>query len=334
MKNAQKRKLALTAMAIAFSSSLLAGCGGGGGGGSTATTTTPPPSSSTNSPVPATPTGLTTPQYATGSAELAMFNQMNAYRQQCGFPAVQENTLLDQAAVNHVSYMQQNGGLITDNEVSGNPGFTGVTYMDRAVTLGWPSAVTVGGGSSGYYTNATLTDDQYGKLLIDGYVGGVYHQQIIAYPVSLVGFGFGQTPYNGYPNVTSSVSLGSLSNITTGAEPLSFPCQGTTGLSYSNNGEAPVPPATSGPWGTPVTIMGNPSDAITLSSGTMTDPNNNVIPLHLLDSGTDPNNVLAPFTAVAYPTSPLAANTTYTVNITGTMNGSAFVKNFSFTTGN
>lgn len=116
----------IAAMAcVASLTLLLTACGGGGGGGSTPSPTAT--SSGTTATASSQPSGtVTTPTYAAVSAQGAAFTLLNQYRQQCGFPAMQENTILDQAAQNHTQYMMANGGTITDTEVKGNPGFTGV----------------------------------------------------------------------------------------------------------------------------------------------------------------------------------------------------------------
>lgn len=96
-----RHPLKLAALAAALSlTSLLAACGGGGGGSTAPTSSTT--STAASSTIPAGTTQAT-PTYAAGSAQLAMFTTINAYRQQCGFPALQQNTLLDQAAQNHTS---------------------------------------------------------------------------------------------------------------------------------------------------------------------------------------------------------------------------------------
>ena len=310
---------------------LVAACGGGGGGSSTgaaaATGASAPPEST------ATSANVTTPQYAAGSAQLAAFNLVNQQRQQCGFPALVENTQLDQAAANHAQYMTQNGGLVTDTEVSGNAGFTGVTYTDRAAHAGYPSSVGAGGVSAGYYTNATLTNTQYGQNLVYGWLSGVYHIGIAVWPVTTVGVGVGQTTFNGFPQVQGAMTIANLQPMTTSG-PLTFPCQGTTGIAYSGAAETPTPPNTSGACGAPVAVAGNPSDTVMLTSGTMTDTQGHVINLNLLNSANDPNKELPAFESVAYSTTPLVANTTYTVSLAGTYNGTAFSRNFTFTTGN
>ncbi len=53
---------------------------------------------------------LPSPTYATGSVQLALFSQLNQDRTECGFPALQENTLLDKAAQNHAAYNVANEG--------------------------------------------------------------------------------------------------------------------------------------------------------------------------------------------------------------------------------
>ncbi|MGF6996932.1 CAP domain-containing protein [Paraburkholderia sp. GAS32] len=325
-----------TGIAIAAFAALAA-CGGGGGGGSSPASSAPasaPASASSPSSNPVTGT-QTTPQYAANTAQLAMFNQVNAYRQQCGFPAVQQNTVLDQAAQAHAMYLGLNS-VVSDTETAGQQGFTAVSYLDRAVHFGFPSGAIGGGVSANYYTTSALSETQYGQNLVYAWIAGVYHAPILLTPVTTMGVGEYETAINGFPAAWGSLSLlnTSMQQLTTSG-PLTFPCQGTTGVPYKDAAESPTPPNTSGAWGTPVVVMGNATDTIVLQSGTMTDPSGNVINLQLLDSANDPNKLIQPYEAVAYPATPLAPNTTYTVSVTGTVNGATFSKPpFTFTTGN
>jgi hypothetical protein len=265
-----------------------------------------------------------------------MFNQVNAYRQQCGFPAVLENTVLDQAAQAHAMWEGLNNA-VADNETAGQQGFTGVTYLDRAAHFGFPTTNAIGGGvSAAHWVAAALTETEYGQTLANQWFTGVYHAPVVLTPVTKIGVGEYETSLNGFPAAWGSLTLEdtSIQQLTTSG-PLTFPCQGVTGLSPKAHTETPTPPNTSGPWGTPVIVMGNATDTIVLTSGTMTDPSGNVINLQLLYSANDPNKELQSYQAVAYPTTPLAANTTYTVNVSGTQNGTPFTKPpFTFTTGN
>lgn len=332
---------------IAVLSSMVAACGGGGGSdaGTTAPSPAPtpsaPPPAPTPAPAPAVPTGTTqtTPTYSAGSAAAQVFTSINAYRTQCGFPAYKQNTILDQAATNHADYMMANGNVITDDEVQGNSGFTGVTGQDRANALGWPAALYAGASDTGAtYTNATLTQAEYGQSMVDAWSVGVYHQVTLTMPVDLIGVGIAQTTLNGFPEVLGGVELGASSTalvqITTPNNPLTFPCQGVTGVPYEGVNEVPAAPNTSGAWGTPVTVMGNPTDVITLTSATMLAAGaSNPITLNIITKANDTTGLIGPYQAVAYPSAPLLPNTTYSVNLTGTVNGAAFTRSFTFTTG-
>lgn len=332
-----------TALAAALAmTTLLAACGGGGGGSaatSSGTSTSSTSSTSTTASSQPTVTGTqSTPTYATGSAQLAMFTAINTYRQECGFPALQQNTILDQAAQNHASYMAQNGGTVTDEEVQGNPGFTGVTGQDRANALGWPSSVYAAAADAGYSGSAT-TPSAVGQQIVYSWAAGVYHQAAVIGPEALAGYGITSITItsNGtqYPFYLAGTEIGqAVDQIAPSGAPLTFPCQGATGMPYAEYGESPMPPNANTPFGTPVTVEGNLSDVIVLQSGMMTAPNGTVINLNVLNSSNDPNKLLGAYEAVAYPTSPLTANTQYSVTLTGTINGAAFSRNFSFTTGN
>jgi uncharacterized protein YkwD len=340
MNNSSKAiKITRTAFAVAVLGALAA-CGGGGGGGSSSSSPSTSSSGTSSSTSTATSANVTTPQYTSGSAQSAIFSQINSYRQQCGFPVLTENTQLDTASANHASYMAQNN-VTSDSETSGAPGYTGATYQTRAVAAGYPSGVSVGGVSNNYWTNSTLTGTQYGQDLLTGWVSGVYHLGGVISPTTVVGIGTAQITYQGSPQVWGAVSVANLqASISNG--PVTFPCQGVTGVSYKDVGETPTPPnVSSSGWGQPVEVAVGASGTVTLTAGTMTDTSGNVISLQLLNSTNDPNKVIQPYQAVAYPANPLTANTTYTVNITGTYtdpnvsNGAAqsFSRSFTFTTG-
>jgi len=327
MKNNNYGRFTLTASALATILALAA-CGGGGSSSPAGSTST------TSSTQTATSANVATPQYAASSAQLAIFNTVDAYRQQCGFPALTENTTLDASAQNHAIYMIDNGYAVTDSEVSGNTGYTGANYVARAVEAGYPStATTLGtwGGSTG--GSGSLTAPQFGDLEANSWVSGVYHVGVLFNTGSIVGIGEVEASASG--TTFSNADIFVVQN--TGAVangPLTFPCQGVTGVPYDGLVESPTAPNVSASgWGTPVLVEGNLTDTIVLSSGTMTGPSGNVT-LQLLDSANDPNGELKSYDAVAYPTSPLQPNTTYTMSITGTYNGTAFSRSFSFTTGN
>lgn len=325
-----------TLTTIAFAASLsLAACGGGGGGGSTAasgsnTSTSGSGSTGTTS---ATTGNVTTPQYANNSAQQALFNTINAQRTQCGFPALTENTLLDKSSQAHADYMGQNGGTVTDTEVSGNPGFTGVDYAARATAVGYPaSTVDMIGESAGFYTTATLTETAYGVAIASSLASSVYHISPFVSPETQIGIGWNETTFNNFPETHAAITIANLHPMT-GNLPLMFPCDGATGVAYKNAGESPTPPNTNGVFGTTIAVEGNPSDVVVLTSATLTDTSGNVVVLQLLNASNDPNKLIQQYEARAYPATPLTANTKYSVSLAGTIDGTPFSRTGSFTTG-
>jgi hypothetical protein len=234
--------------------------------------------------------------------------------------------------------MVLNGKQVTDDEVQGKPGFTGVDYLARAVSVGWPQSVGVGGGTDGWYNLDALSPTAMGQALVNVWASAVYHQALIVWPYNALGFGVGQTQDSGYPLDLASEAIAfdpsNTNDIDASGAPLTFPCQGVTGIPYGINGEVPMPPNTSSSgFGTPVAVMGRMGDQVTLNSASMVNTTNGqTINLNILNSDTDPNKALPTYQASAYPTSLLSPNTTYQVNLTGTINGKAFSRSFTFTT--
>lgn len=244
----------------------LAACGGGGGGdgGSSSTGSTGSGSGSSgggSTPVAVTGT-LDSPQYAQGSAQLAAFNLLNQYRTQCGFPALKQNTVLDQAAQNHAKYMGLNNAVV-DTEVSGSQGYTGASYIDRTVAAGFPSSATGIGVSVGVATGTgNFTATQFGQQAVYSLLAGVYHSDVAAFPVDTVGIGEGETQTSSggfqFTNSWMSLSLLNTQMQKIANSPATFPCEGVTGVPYKAASEIPMPPNISASgWGTPIAVMGN-----------------------------------------------------------------------------
>jgi hypothetical protein len=329
--------------------SVLAACGGGGGGSSAADSPAPPPPASSPIPAPPAPISapagstLDTPIYVVDSAEMAIFARINEFRAACGFQPYKQNTILDQSQKKHAEYIFANDRTIVDYEVSGRPGFTGVTPLDRAIPFGWPKELWVGGGNAGIYTVPARSDKTYGINIADGWAAGVYHQPIIVAPADLAGIALVRTEWEGYPQLMGGIAL-SLSRsdaAKTGdaaAMPMTFPCQGVSNVPYLGAAETPTPPNTgtsawgTPQWGTPVTVIGNLTDLVNITSASISD-SSTVVTMNIINSANDVTTLTPPYGAVAYPKEPLQPNTQYLVNLAGTINGKAFTRTFTFTTG-
>jgi len=339
---------------IASLSAMVAACGGGGGssdtvGSGTPTPPPPAPSAPAPAPTPSAPAGTTqnTPTYAAGSVQSTILTQVNSNRSQCGFPTLSQNTILDAAAQAHTDYQVANGFVVTDEEVVGNPDFTGVTANDRAIAKGWPSGLYAATQNAGVIDGNLTTDAQYGATTFQAWETGVYHQTAVTWLANVVGIGTSSGTYSGSTAVISGLVFSSdgsgTDKIAANQLPATFPCAGVTGIPSYGAGESPMPPVyetvstVSGDiqrWGTPVTVEGNSTDVVQLSAATYTAPDNTVIQLNQVTAANDPNKLTTANKVVAYPTNALASNTTYTVDLVGTINGVAFTKHFTFTTGN
>lgn len=330
-----KNQLIRSTLTLSLSAALAACGGGGGGGGSGSSSGSAAPASGASTPTSAqtsSSANVATPQYASSSFQSAVFTQLNAYRNQCGANALTENTTLDAAAQSHSAYMAANS-TVDDNEKQGATGFTGVTYADRNVAKGYPANIGTLGDSDTYYTVPALTEQGYGQAVVAAWLGGVYHSQIAVAPYQNVGIGESETTYNGAPQIWADITLTS-PQTTTSTALVTFPCQGVTGVPFSDAGEIPAPPNTGAAWGTPVAIAGRVGDAIVLQSASMTGgTSGSPITLNVLDSTKDTTGFFTSNEAVVYPSSPLQPNMTYTVTINGTDNGTPFTRTFSFTTG-
>jgi hypothetical protein len=221
-------------------------------------------------------------------------------------------------------------------ETAGNIGYTGTTPQARATSAGYS-------GSAGEAFSAGNTDIG-GGLAVVGLASVPYHEDVLFSPTSEIGLGYQGLVFG--PTTTYYTLEAMMGYTGSGSQlssaPLTFPCQGTTDVDYESSGAEEPTPYINGqpvdlqtnPIGTPVAVVGNLTDTVALSSGVMVDPLGNQIALNLLDSANDPNHALASYVAEAFPTNRLKPNTTYSVTLTGTINGTAFSRNFSFTTGN
>ena len=281
-----------------------------------------------------------TASYQSGSVQAYMFADMNKDRQECGFPLYQENTILDQAAQAHAQYMVDNGSIVTDTEVAGNPGFTGVTYLDRAQYFGWPDTYVTGGGA-GWTMSSSDTNSTAAQAMVGEFSVAVYHQAVVFNTAPYVGIGASEvTAPFGKMEWLASVSIADWGNGSISNSPKTFPCQGVSGVPYVAF-ESPMPPKVTGTYGgnsaygTATTIYGNVHDTIVITSASYTDvATGAAVPnIQYLDSATDPNKIFVPFQASVYPSAPLSPNTTYKVVINGTDNGIAFTRTFTFSTG-
>jgi uncharacterized protein YkwD len=304
-----KQTLTLLSLAI------LAGCGGGGGSG-----TAPSGSGGGTGGTSTIVTSVPAATYAAGSQEKAAYDYLNAERAKCGFGLLAQNAKLDTAAAAHANYIVANNAY-GHSEVAGGAGFTGTTPTARAAAAGY-SAWWVGediaySGNALVNMNVLLVAPYHLNSMMEGYYD--------------VGFGYN----SGTLNIALGVplSIGKTQKPASGTV-LTYPCSGSTILNKNFTETPNWSGSGTGTGGTPVGLYAPNGEALSITSASYTVVGGGIVPVSILTEANDPNKLLYKNTVNIIPPAPLAANTTYRVQVAGTAAGVAFTKDFNFTTGN
>jgi uncharacterized protein YkwD len=329
---------------------LLTACGGGGGGGSQpAQPTTPagptqPAQPSSSVSLITTPV---TPPASTDNEAVAALNYLSAERDRCGFGKLNWSAPLAVAAIGHADWQLVNNYL-SHRQVTGTPGFTGVTFEDRYIAAGYASAGQFAGTDE--ISSLIGTNTKTGE-------GAQSTRQLIAAPFHGIGLFSSYTDAGVAvrnatdvgsthgPRVAIQINLGYKFN--TGPQlPSSsvivrtYLCQGSTGSFYQVDNETPNPVPgrnlATNPIGAGI-LIDTPvlNGVLTITSASVTAPGNVNVPLlPTLTYASDTNGIIQPHQAVLIPDNALMPATTYSVSIAGNVNGTVFTRNFTYTTGN
>ena len=334
----------------------LAACGGGGSG-STAT----PAVANLTVPVVATPVvaavtassivnAVPAPVYAVASEELAAFNLLNAERSRCGFGLLAQNPQLDVAARGHADW------LLTNNyaghyQVTGTLLFTGVTPDDRITAAGYGNSGTFSSTDDLSSAFGTNTKTGMGESQTRGLLNAPYHMVGLLGTFRDIGIAVRNsidTASAFGPRVNLQFDLayktGAGPQLLGGSEVQTYPCAGSTGIDrlLSNERPNPVPgrDLATMPLGSSVYIAVREGQTLAITSTSMIKVATGVaVTLRApLTKATDPNGSATAYffglhQAVVSADAPLDPNSAYQVTITGTNNGTAFSRTFSFKTG-
>jgi uncharacterized protein YkwD len=265
---------------------------------------------------------------ANQTAGIATINQV---RTQAGLPLASLSTALNLAAQAHTDYAANGGmaGVSIHEEVAGQPGFIGVEPGDRAQYFGYDQ-----GGSEVMNPGGDTSSAVTGL-----WMGTVYHRTpFVTYSLVDIGCGTSQVGQNGFGAVDFGVKRGTAPpsrTITT------WPANNQTAvpLSFSAESPNPVPNADQTTLGYPISLhiaqaanVTKGTDAVP-ASATLTGPNNQQVAVTYIDRNNDPNQQGLSDDYFMVPQQPLAPNTTYTANITGTdTQGNKFNQTWSFAT--
>lgn len=254
---------------------------------------------------------------------------INYRRSQAGMSVLTDNAQIDTAAQGHSDYQRINN-TVTHVQTAGNQGFTGATLQDRLSNAGYTivspyaigEAIAATTGGTGFYMAEQL-------------ITAIYHRFVIFEPVfKEIGTGASTNSAN-YTYFTSdfAASNGYGAGLASGVV-ATWPFDGQVNVPHNffSDQEEPDPVPNQDEVGYPVSVHANLTSTLVVQSFTIhVHGGSSNLSTRLLSQATDPANTTVPAAAII-PLTPLATSTTYDVNFTGTVDGIAVNKSWSFTT--
>lgn len=318
---------------------LLSACGGGGSSGSSTTTSNSSAAALTlPSNTPNTTTALATP----GTTIVAPapvsdtatdgFNWFNYRRQQMGLLALSRNSNINTSSQGHSNYQKLND-IISHTQVSGKPGFTGTTVLDRLTAAQYSFTSTTG---YAYGEVISASGDLSGVNNAEDLITAIYHRFVIFEPkFREAGAGSAGLSATGYNFFTVEFAANGLTGGIGKAQIALYPYANQTGVAtvfpHKQEIPDPVPDQTQSLVGYPVSVHADIDTDVTVSTFTIQPRGGQVLATRLLSRATDP--VETPTSAASIiPLSPLAAATTYDVQFIGTVSGLPVARVWAFTT--
>lgn len=277
-----------------------------------------------------------TPETAMATAGFERFNEN---RELMGMALVARNPAIDAAAQGHSKYQARNN-VITHDQTSGKPDFTGVDVLDRLTLAKYQFAP----GKSAYGEVIAKTGYTDGATAADALITAIYHRFVIFEPMYKEAGAGATSAESGYTyfttDFTASNGLGQgldVDNFTV------YPVDGQKNLpnNFFSDSEEPDPVPNQNEVGYPISVHADIIRKITVQSFTVRPRGGAPLSAQLLTSTSDTNTPNS--AASIIPLAPLTANTTYDVAFSGsicTLNdqevcnstNKAITRSWSFTT--
>lgn len=308
----------LAAILAATLAATMTACGGGG------SDTAAPASPVT----PVTPALVALPgaPAQTGDTALDGYNWFNYRRAQAGLSVLARNSLLDTAAQGHSNYQQQNN-TITHEQTVGKPGYTGATLTQRLAAAGYKLAgqyvsgevISAASQTSGFYHAEEL-------------IGAIYHRFVIFEPVFRE-MGTGAATSANYTYFTADFAANGSYGPGVGRGNVAvypFVNQTMVPANFFSDSEAPDPVPDRNEVGYPISVQGDVGASVIVKSFTVHERGGADLPARLLTNAADSHTPTS--AAAIIPLAVLKSNTVHDVSFSGTVDGIAVSRNWSFTT--
>ena len=285
------------------------------------TAVSPEPSTATPQPTP----GAAAPAQ-TGNIAADGRNWINYRRGQAGVPLVPENAQIDNAALGHSEYLRLNN-IMSHDQQAGRQGFTGADLGARLNAAGY--TLNPGRGYA-YGEVISGTSNGSGFFMAEELITAIYHRFVIFEPMFReIGTG-AATASSGYNYFTADFASreGYGPGITRGSI-VTWPFNGQTQVvpNFFSNTEQPDPVPNANEVGYPISVHTNLDSALAVTSFTVRPRGGSDLTVLRVDPLSDNKPA-----ASIIPLQPLRAATVYDVSFTGTVNGAAITRAWSFTT--
>ena len=256
------------------------------------------------------------------AAQIAALDRTNWYRKNVGVQLVDMDPAINLAAQSHANYYEKHVAAYNSGQIPGGAhaessafadGFTGEDFGDRMAAAGYM-------GSPGFEVMAFIGNP---VSAVDGWVETVYHRIPYVTP-EMIDAGYGGSSKADVMNFGRGGA--------NGQHVVVYPWDGQTGLKRSWDGyesPQPPPPESGYPSGTIITLTTSAGMALEIDSHQILDPAGTPLDHVWHPKG---SNGFMSATWALYANSPLEPETTYTVSLSGQLAGSAWSKEWSFTT--
>lgn len=315
---------------------LLAACGGGGGSsgsassgsgsvavgnasgsnGATAANVTPSSASAGSATIVAPATNPANLPAASGNVTADSVAWLNTMRLNLGLVSLSSDAGLTASSLDHATYLVENQ-TFGHTETAGKPGYTGadpITRIEAEGNFAQTGEVVVAGPPAAFDNSLSPV-----QTLFDA----PYHRIIMLDDFESMGVAISQNAsWEAF-----NVDLGNLSGTMASTSLVAYPYPGQKGAPtswFANESPNPFVDATQYEMttvGYPVTIEGGFQTRLSSVSFSITDASGKNVPCLAQTAQTAPDELSNG--ALCVPYAPLAANTTYTVHVTGVLASSA-----------
>lgn len=308
---------AWTIAAVVCMATALAGCGGDFPGTRAADLAAPSAALANEANAP----------QATGNTATDGLNWVNFRRQQLGLRPLIRSSLIDSAAQGHSTYQKINN-VISHEQTSGKPGFTGATLADRLQAVGYALKVPY---AYGEVISASV--DPSGFNAVEGLTTAIYHRFVMFEPRFREAGAGSAGAAGGYQYLTLNfgTSGGLGPGLGTGRF-INYPMadQQNIPTTFFSDYETPDPVEGRNEVGYPVSVHADINSSIAVQSFSVAPHGGPALPVKLLSHATDTQT--AQSVAAIVPLAALVPKTTYDVQFIGAVDGVPVARSWSFVT--